>query len=169
MLLRDLPPEVHHEIVSHLELPALVKIAATNHHFQEVIKPWLGRETLQAYEKANPHTVMLSGKRPCHGCLRMRNDDDFYTTTGWDPPFDVSVLWKGVCVHFAADDTYLARRCFECDDQARFRLGRNLKPGVINGLTWPVPVVPAGNGSATAGSDTAGATDGLNGLVSSTE
>jgi hypothetical protein len=175
MLLTDLPPEIHGQIASHLELPALLKLAATSYYFKKVINRQLIREKLQAYERTNTRTVMTLGKRPCYGCLRMRNDDDFYTATGWDPPFEVSVLWNGICVRFGADEAYLERRCFECDDHASFRLGRNLRPGVINGLTWPIPIVPACNGSsstnstATSDLDTDGTSDGLNGLAISAD
>jgi hypothetical protein len=151
MSLLDLPPNIQRDIASHLELPALVKFASTNKHLKYVVDEQLLREKLQAYEEANPLMLTRTEKRPCYGCLRMRRDEDFYQTTGFNVPIIVVVTWNNSSAVFGVGDTqHLSRRCYKCDDQARFRAGRKLRPGMINGIAWPAPVVPASNGSSSS-------------------
>lgn len=119
MSLTKLPTELQIEILSHLDLRSLLRLASTNRYFSQLPTKSILREAWLSFELEHRAVLRIIHKRPCYGCLRIRNDRDFS---------------DGVWLHFidSFDKGYSSsqlheRRCSECDNQDGGRLEQALR------------------------------------------
>lgn len=124
MPLLSLPAEIHLKILSYLDLPSLVKIAATNRYFNTLPTSKLLREAMLAYEEITHHAIdgdvswdcilwadfVVVVKHPCYGCLRMLSTDAFFKIRGNHGWEDLNV--DGITLDY---DLRKERRCLTCD------------------------------------------------------
>ncbi len=146
MPLLSMPTELHLQILPHLDLPSLLKVAATNQYFNNLVDNNLLREAVLAYEEtAHADFEYLDvlwndsspddfdnkiGRRPCYGCLRMLGMDDYFNVRGprgWE---DLSVA--GINIDHGLRKE---RRCYTCDAEAGGKFEKAMKSELLRACT----------------------------------
>jgi hypothetical protein len=122
MSLAQLAPELHLQILSHLDLPSLLKVVATNHYFKNLMTENMLRKALMSYESAHRSVFRTIAKRPCYGCLRILRENDFFKIRGNLGYEDVTIV--GITLDRRLRQK---RRCYECDGKAGKKFERAMK------------------------------------------
>lgn len=122
----DLPTELHFQILSHLDLPSLLRAVRTNRYLNNLLTDDLLRKALLTYESANPRVLRAIGQRPCYCCLRMLSQTDFFKIGG-------NVGWGDITAAGIALDRGLRqkRRCKQCDGKDGKKFERAMKNELV--------------------------------------